>query len=134
MKHRLRKKKKGLKFFQFFKGFTLIEIVISLLILVVGVVGVITLLSVGLKVSKRAMDITQATLFAEAKMEELKLNGYDSLESDTGTCSNPNFSWQVVVGSEINPPGNLKQVAVTISWTEGNQNYAETFTTLITKY
>lgn len=115
-------------------GFTLIEVVIALLVLTVGIVGVLTVLPVALKASKRAMNMIQAPFFAQEKLEELKRDGYDALQEITETaCSNPKFSYTVDVVDEASPP-NLRKVTVTISWSEGNQDYDEEFTTLITKY
>ena len=117
------------------RAFTLIEVVIALLVLTIGIVGVLTVLPVALKASKRAANMIQAPFFAQEKLEELKRDGYDALANEAETaCTNPKFSYKVEVGSEMSPPGNLKQVTVTISWSEGNQDYDEEFTTLITKY
>ncbi len=118
------------------KGFTLVEVVISLLVLTIGIVGVIALLPVCLRAGKQATDMTQAAFFAQDKLEELKRDGYDALPSvpEEGSCSNSVFSYKVEVGGVIDPPGNLKEVKVTISWGEGNKNYEKDFTTLITKY
>ncbi len=62
-------------------GFTLIEITISMVILAVGLLGLLTLFPVGFDASKRANDLTLATIYAESLVNELKAVGFDNIDT-----------------------------------------------------
>ena len=97
-------------------GFTLVEIMIALVILVVGLLGVLALFPVGMTASKRAGDISQAGILAQAQMDEIKEardfyiedpgaypneypSGYPTPPPGQPFAGHPNFSWRAVVVS-----------------------------------
>ena len=112
------------------KGFTLIETIIALVVLAVGLVAVLSLFPVGFNSAMRAADLTKAAVVAQWKMEDIKRIGYPvTAEASTAYPYDNKFSYTVTV-ADINPPGNLQQVTVTVSW----GSYNEDFVTYITKY
>lgn len=126
------------------KGFTLLEVVIALAILAIGLVGVLSLFPVGFQASRKASALTEATIQAQKQMETFKLEGYSYLDTTytDGTWSSwTDFAdgttngWRVRV-TEVDPPGNLKQVELEIRWEDvratGGYRY-EKFVTYIAK-
>ena len=117
-------------------AFTLIEIITALAILAIGLLSILALFPVGFHASKRAADFTQATIFAQDKMEEVKMKGFDSAQneaaSDTGNTEGI-FSREVTV-SNVSGYNNLKEVTVKVSWTERGQTREEEFKTYIADY
>ena len=126
------------------RAFTLLEIVIALAILVIGLVGILSLFPVGFQASKKATDLTEATLYAQQKIEDLKKDGYGSatVGTTTGTfklpdgITNSRFSWNLQVDDNSTdatlPPG-LKRIELTVDWTEGGKSFNEKFVTYIAK-
>jgi prepilin-type N-terminal cleavage/methylation domain-containing protein len=54
------------------KGFTLIEIIASLAIIGLGLVGILSLFPVGIDASKRAGDLTNATVLAQGMIDQIR--------------------------------------------------------------
>lgn len=54
------------------KGFTLIEIIASLAIIGLGLVGIMSLFPVGIDASKRAGDLTNATVLGQSVMNQIR--------------------------------------------------------------
>jgi prepilin-type N-terminal cleavage/methylation domain-containing protein len=122
------------------KGFSLIEVTIAMGVFSIGALTICQLLILSLQNNKTGNQITQATMLAEVKMEELKNTGdvttlANSVESNidqsglpggiytrTTTITNPlggNYSRQVVVTVRWFGKGRLRRVALT-SFTHGN--------------
>jgi general secretion pathway protein I len=110
------------------KGFTLLEIVIALAIFAIGLVGLLSLFPVGFQSAKKASDLTQATIYAQEKMEELKQSDFDSISDSSGTFSDSRFSWDLATSSVST---GLKKLELTVSWTERGKNYNEEFVTYV---
>lgn len=103
------------------KGFTILEVLIAMLIISFGLLGLMRALSGGLMGSKRAHDVTIATLLAQQKMEELRYNDWDSLVSeskDPFSAPNANFEYETTVTPGI-PAAYLKEVSLSIWWPAG---------------
>lgn len=113
------------------KGFTLIEIVISLAILAVGLLALLALFPVGFDAAKRSANMTQATFFAQQKIEEIKMMGFP-VTAASGGFSDSNYKWRVAVSNE-NPQGYLQKVTLTVAWTYKNRDYEEKFMTYVSK-
>lgn len=113
------------------KGFTLLEVVIALTIFAIGLVGLLSLFPVAFHSSKRASDLTEATIYAQKKMEELKRDGYDNLPAD-GTTGNfdSRFSWRI---DRTNLSTGLDEIKLTVIWTEGGKHFSEEFVTYIAR-
>jgi prepilin-type N-terminal cleavage/methylation domain-containing protein len=117
----------------FLTGFTLLEIVIALAVFSIGLVGILSLFPVGFQSAKRASDLSQATIYAQEKIEELKRGGYDNLPSDgdpteTGDFEDDRFSYELSVSTEST---GLKELRLKVEWTEGGKNYNEEFITYV---
>lgn len=134
MNHRNLMRRKKFKFYV--AGFTLIEIITALAIMVIGLLSILALFPVGFHASKRAADFTQVALFAQEKLEEIKMKGFDNAQdetaSDTGNTEGI-FSREVTVSS-VSGYDNLKEVTVTVTWTERGQSREEELKTYIADY
>ncbi len=117
-------------------GFTLIEIITALAIMTIGLLSILALFPVGFHASKRAADFTKVTLFAQGKLEEIKMEGFDNAEneavSDEGNTDGI-FSREVTVSS-VSGYDNLKEVTVKVSWSERGQTHEQEFKTYIADY
>lgn len=119
---------------KFLRGFTLIEIVISLAILAVGLLALLALFPVGFDAAKRSANITQAAIFAQQKMEEIKKDGFPETGTTKGNFTDdPRFSWTLNV-IDVEPIGYLRKVTLTITWTHRNKERSEEFITYIAKF
>jgi len=117
-------------------SFTLIEIITALAVMVVGVLSILALFPVGFHASRRAADFTKTAIFAQAKVEELKMKGFDEIENETSDLTGNTdglFKRQVSV-SGVEGYDNLKEVEVTVTWTERGQERTEVFKTYIADY
>ena len=116
------------------KGFSLLEILIALAVMLVGIVGVMSLFPVGLRASKVAENYTLAAILAQQKIDEAKLTGFASLGDvvDTPFLSpDNNFSWAQIVST---PLSNLKQITITIRWSDLGSTRKEDFVTYRANY
>ena len=113
------------------RGFTLLEIVMALAIFAVGLVGLLSLFPVGFQVSKRASDLTEATIYAQEKIEDLKKDGYGIPPGTTIGSFDSRFSWSLDVS--ILSTG-LKEIKLTVNYTEGGKSYSEDFVTYMADY
>ena len=108
------------------KSFTLVEIIASLLVLAVGLLGLLSVFPVGFDASRKANDLTEMTILAKDKLEDLKRLGYASLADDNGTFAGTSYDWDV---DETLISTGLRRVDLTIRWTRRANNYIETFVT-----
>jgi type IV pilus assembly protein PilV len=115
------------------KGFTLIEIVISMAILAIGLVGILSLFPVGFDSARRSMNLTQASLYAQEKLAEIKKDGFPDLTPINGEFADPNYKWEQAVSDEV-PAGYLRKVELTVKWNYKNNVHQEMFTTYVAKY
>jgi prepilin-type N-terminal cleavage/methylation domain-containing protein len=117
------------------KGFTLIEVVAGLIILAIGLLGIATMQITSTKGGYFSSNVTQATIFAQDKLEYFKNLSYsDSHLSnglhDEGTISGTVFSRVVNV---VEDAGNsMKTITVTIQWTDRG-NHSISFSTIRSK-
>ncbi|MCG2703313.1 MAG: prepilin-type N-terminal cleavage/methylation domain-containing protein [Candidatus Omnitrophica bacterium] len=120
-------------------GFTLIEIIIALTILGIGLISVMAYLPVALDASRRASDLTKATLLAREWIENVRAAAYDDItKADTKitdfvpSAEYAGFEYKI----EINPTGaaTFKDVKVTVRWRLKGKLLEESFQTRIAKY
>jgi prepilin-type N-terminal cleavage/methylation domain-containing protein len=106
------------------RGFTLLEVLIAIGILSIGLLGMATLTGSIIGYNRMAREITEATTLAQAKMEELKNEAWDNIQTETeanldaaGNDAPPGIYERVTevaqAGSGDNP---YKMVDVTVSW------------------
>ncbi len=115
-------------------GFTLIEVMIAILILAVGMMAMALLQVTAIRGGSFANQMTQASVYGQDKIEELKNTDYTSVNSgsDTITSGNGityNRTWTVATDS---PYSGSKTITLTVSWTgpQGN-NHSVQFSTIV---
>jgi prepilin-type N-terminal cleavage/methylation domain-containing protein len=99
------------------KGFTLIEVLITLIILAISLLALASLMAATTKSNAYGGYITEATTFAQDRLEQLRATRWDSIGLGTfndlvtgSTGINYARNWNVVQN------GNLRTVTVTINW------------------
>ena len=118
------------------KGFTLIEVMIAILILGIGMMAMALLQVTAIRGGSFANQVTQASIYGQDKIEEIKNMDYASVNtgSDAVTSSNGvtfSRSWTVAADS---PYPDSKTITLTVSWTgPQGQNHNVQFSTIINK-
>ena len=98
------------------KGFSLMEVMIALLILAVGLLAVAGLMTMTIKTNAYGNHLTEASTFAQAKMEEFRSahsavgNGSDTVDSGTGVRFTRRWS--------VTANGEMKNITVTVEWVD----------------
>ncbi|MBU1088082.1 MAG: type II secretion system GspH family protein [Candidatus Omnitrophica bacterium] len=121
-------------------GFTLIEIIMALAILGIGLVSVMAYLPIALDASKKASNLTRASMVGQRVIEEIKLAGSSDIKAvdvfDTGTYTpdayHQDFEYLVIVA----PQGDAvaKDITVYVRWQSRGNLISEKFQTKIPKY
>lgn len=98
-------------------GFTLIEVLIGLVILAIGLLAVAGMQLISIKGNYFSSSLTQATILAQDKMEELKNLPYANLSSgqDTKNQSGTTFLRQFTM---LDTTSAIKTITVTVHWTD----------------
>jgi type IV pilus assembly protein PilV len=117
------------------KGFTLIEVVAGLIILAIGLLGIAAMQITSTTGSYFSSNVTQATFFAQDRLEYLKNLPYtDSNLSNgqynEGKISTTIFSREYDVAEDIG--NSMKTITVTIQWTD-RVNHSISFSTIRSK-
>ncbi len=73
-------------------GFSLLELLIALVVFVIGVLGVASLLVSGIHMQTLSRKVTQASAFAEAKVEELRVIDLTDLQRSVGGALDSNVA------------------------------------------
>jgi prepilin-type N-terminal cleavage/methylation domain-containing protein len=99
------------------KGFSMIEVLIALIVLSVSLLALAGLMGVVTKNNSYGNHLTEATTFAQDKLEELRVSRWGSIAEgfdNVPGCSNINYTrtWEVTNGAGI------KTVAITIGWND----------------
>ena len=103
------------------KGFSLIEVLISLVILAIGFLAIAGMQVTSIRGNSFSNRVTQATILAQDKLEELKNLSYthadlSSGQHSEGTITGTIFSRQYVVADTTST---MKTITVTVQWTDG---------------
>jgi len=113
------------------KGFTLIEVLITMVLVVVGLVLLTQAVSAGLRAMSVSDRSSQALFLMQQKITEIENTPFSTLQSGTGDFSpdNPDYAWQIdVTTTDLE---NLRQVQLTVSWTQDNTTRSLSITKLI---
>jgi type IV pilus assembly protein PilV len=115
------------------KGFSLIEVLIALVILAVALLALAGLMVQSTNSNSWGSHLTEASTFAQDKLEELRMTTWPNLVSDSdvrtgSTGINYTRTWTVAT----NTAGNLRTVNISISWTD-NINHTITILSAITQ-
>jgi type IV pilus assembly protein PilV len=117
------------------KGFTLTEVLVGLVILVVGILAVAAMQISSTKGSSFSNHLTQATVFAQDKLEHLKNLSYNdsnlsSGQHNEGILSGTIFSREYHI---VEDAGNsMKTITVTVQWTD-RASHSVSFSTIRSK-
>ena len=117
------------------RGFTIVELLVTIALSGI-VIGSLSQVVTGyLHLSQRGRYLNLANSYAEAKVETLRNQGYDSLNTGTTNLSSelpsqlpPTRSASMVVTS---PSGGIKQVDLTVTFTDQGQSNSYGYTTYI---
>ena len=115
------------------KGFSLIEVLIALVILAIALLALAGLMVQSTNSNSWGSHLTEASTFAQDKLEELRMTTWANLNSDTdvrtgATGTNYTRTWTVTT----NATGNLRTVSINISWTD-KTNHTITILSAITQ-
>jgi type IV pilus assembly protein PilV len=117
------------------KGFTLIEVVAGLIILAIGLLGIVAMQITATKSGYFSNNVTQATIFAQDKLEYLKNLSYSDSNLSNGlhnedTISGTIFSRAVNVAEDTG--NSMKTITVTVQWVDRG-NHSISFSTIRSK-
>ena len=107
------------------KGFSLIEVLIAMVILGFGLLAIGGMQIVSIRGGYSSNNVTQATILAQSKLEDLKQLAYTDANLSSGvhnegTLSNSIFSRAYNVADTTT---SLKTITVTVQWTDrGNHS------------
>lgn len=118
------------------RGFSLIEAVMAMGVFAIGALTVSTLLISSYQNNRSGNQITQATMLAETKMEELKSTSDISMlvdEDEANIDQDGQAGGSFTRRSRITNPlgGNFsRQIQVTVQWTHKGRNREVVFTSI----
>ena len=116
-------------------GFTLVEVMAGLIILAIGILGIAAMQITATKGSFFSSNVTQATFFAQDRLEYLKNLPYNDSnlnngQYNEGKISTTIFSRKYDVSEDIG--NSMKTITVNIQWTDrGDHNIS--FSTIRSK-
>jgi len=126
------------------KGGTLIELLISVAVISIAIVSIYAALVYGLTVDIKARNLAIAKQIASEEIENVRNTAYTSLTNQT---NGPMISNPISELAQLRHSGSgtltiidypsytdVKQVTVTVSWIESNQNKSMNISTLVSKY
>jgi len=110
-----------MKRFKTSRGFTLLEMMIAMTILSVALLGLGQMMLLSIRGNSFGNKVTEATTFAQDKMEELRTVDWNGLQDGNDTISGfqgiqYQRAWTVV------PAGTMKTVNLAVSWNDGNDH------------
>ena len=124
-------------FLKFKRGFSLIEIVLALF-LVLALISILLTASATYTHSRRSNLQSIATKIASREIENLRDTAFGNLPG-TGTLTDPDLSKLPSSNANRNvanydPDGKIKQITITIDWTEKGLTKQIVMETLISEY
>jgi type IV pilus assembly protein PilV len=117
------------------KGFTLAEVLIGLVILAVGILALAAMQITSIKGGYFSSHVTQATIFAQDKLEGLKNLSYkdsdlSSGQHNEGILPGTVFSRQYNIAEDAG--NSTKTITITVQWTDRG-NHSISFSTIRSK-
>jgi type IV pilus assembly protein PilV len=117
------------------KGFTLTEVLIGLVILAVGILALATMQMTSIKSAYFSSHLTQATIFAQDKLEYLTNLSYkdsdlSSGQHNEGVLPGTIFSRRHHIAEDAG--NSMKTITVTVQWTDRG-NHSISFSTIRSK-
>lgn len=116
-------------------GFTFLDVLMALAILSIGLLSLAELQIITIKGNKSSRDLTSAVILAEAKIEELKGNGFASLSNGQDTVNEKGEEggiftrkWTI---TNYKGSANMKQVKVTIEWSDSKGSHSISLDTVL---
>ncbi|MCD5390668.1 type II secretion system minor pseudopilin GspI [candidate division NPL-UPA2 bacterium] len=104
-------------------GFTLLEVMIALAIIAGALVVILHSHILGVNLANRVKGTSLASLLAQKRMEEIKMEGFPEEGEEEGDFEeHPGFRWRSVVSNaEVfeEEVEELRKVTVIISWFDG---------------
>lgn len=107
------------------RGFTLLEVMIALAIVAIAMVTLLGLANRSIAVNARLQKITQATLLAQGKMNEIEIaasQGGTGTTEQSGTFDTPFDGYRWEVAYQDTPLPSVKEVIVTVLWGDRQKN------------
>jgi type IV pilus modification protein PilV len=101
------------------KGFTLIEVLVALVILSISLLALAGFMVTTTKNNASGAHMTEATTFAQDKLEELKMSPWENIVSGSDQrkgSTGINYSRNWTVGE--NETGDLRTISLTINWSD----------------
>jgi prepilin-type N-terminal cleavage/methylation domain-containing protein len=126
------------------RGLSLVETMVALMVLVVGLAGVHHFFPQGLATGRHALERTQATWLGRGKLEQLRLQGFDTLLTVPAQTTAPRpfldnqqevifprFRWQTEITRQAE---DLLEVHLRVLWPGPHQMYHIDFATYVSKH
>jgi prepilin-type N-terminal cleavage/methylation domain-containing protein len=125
------------------RGLSLVETMVALMVIAVGLAGVQRFFPQGLATGRHSLERTQATLLGKGKLEELRLQGFETLTAAHHPIASPEpfldgqqqvtfprFRWQAEV---MRPAEDLVEVHLRVVWPWPQQTYQVEFATYVSQ-
>ena len=117
-------------------GYTLIEVLISMAIFSIGILAVAAMVRSTTHNTTMGNVLTQATMLARDKIEELKRitdisTLADGVENNIDASGNPGGIYRREWDISNGPTADSRKIVVTVSWTRENQTRSVALTTLL---
>jgi hypothetical protein len=122
---------------------SLVEVMIALVVVLSGMTALVHFFPQGLATGRHSLERTQATLLGKGKLDELRLEGFDTMAvaGRFGTAPEPflddqqqvafgRFRWQAEVSR---PADDLLEVRLRVVWPWPGQTYSVRFATYVSK-
>jgi prepilin-type N-terminal cleavage/methylation domain-containing protein len=116
-------------------GYSLIEVLIAMAIFSIGILAVATMIQSTADNTTRGNVLTQATMLARDKIEELKritdvATLVDGAEDNIDAAGSPGGIYRREWDISNGPTADSRKIVVTVSWTRENQTRSVALTTL----
>lgn len=116
------------------RGFTLIEVVMATSILVVALIPILLMFNTGVKATNKANYHSVALSLAQERVEQLRDSNYNDITSATDAAITIDLATFNRTLTVTEPESNLKQIIVTVSWTDLDQSQSVSLTTYRSRY